>query len=126
MNLGPIPDRETTIQWSHDDETARVYTCDERVITRLRKNPAARVVGKHLDQRGLITGLEFEIPVWAVRIARTRRRLGERQRTAAAARLRMAHASVGRRGQNGDSREGAETSPTQVAGLSSAKKGGRL
>jgi hypothetical protein len=108
MNLGPTKDRETNIQWNHDDQTARIYTCDERMITRFRKNPVAKLVEKHLDQHGQITGMEFDVPVWAVRIARTRRTLTEGQRTALAARLRMAVSGVGRRGQSGHPGDGPE------------------
>jgi hypothetical protein len=63
VNLGPADDRETSIQWHHNERIAHVYTCDERVIARLKKNPVAKLTEVHHDDRGLITGMEFEVPV---------------------------------------------------------------
>jgi hypothetical protein len=101
MNLGPTDDRETNIQWHHNEHVAHVYTCDERMITRLKKNPVAHLVQVHKDYRGAITGLEFDVPVWAVSIRTTRRTptLTEDQREAA--RQRMTDLKTSRRGQTG-------------------------
>jgi hypothetical protein len=87
MNLGPTDDRETNIQWHHNEQTAHIYTCDERIITRLKKNPAATVTAIHHDQTGVITGFEFDVPVWAVRFRSTRQE-GHRPSPAALAALR--------------------------------------
>jgi hypothetical protein len=108
VNLGPTDDRETNIQWHHDEDIAHVYTCDERMITRLRKNPVAKLVQVHKDQGGAITGLEFDVPVWTVSIRTTRRTptLTEAQRESA--RRRLADLKTSRRGKTGHPVAGGE------------------
>lgn len=101
LDLGPTDDRETVIQWHHDEDVAHVYTCDERVITRLRKNPLAKLIEAHRDERGRITGMEFDVPVKAVAIRATSRR-GRKPSPAAVAALAKYQQS--RRGQSGHPR----------------------
>jgi hypothetical protein len=98
MNLGPADDRETNIQWHHDEDTAHVYTCDQRVIRRLRKNPLAVLVETHKDQEGRITGFEFDVPVRAISIKARSTRGRERTPAQLAATARL---SSSRRGQSG-------------------------
>jgi hypothetical protein len=100
MNLGPTHDRETNIQWHHNANIAHVYTCDERMITRLKKNPVAKLVEVHRNQQGQITGMEFTIPVWSISIRTARRQVTEEQRAAFVTRVRTARAGALLRGQS--------------------------
>lgn len=99
MNLGPVDDRETNVQWSHGENTAHIYTCDERMITQLRKNPFAKLTAIHEDAHG-VTGIEIDVPVWAVRRVRSARRIpSEANRSAARERMLRTHGHAGRAGQ---------------------------
>jgi hypothetical protein len=86
LNLGPRSDRETNIQWNSNEKIAHIYTCDEKMISKLEKNPLATLVEVNKDETGAATGFEFDIPVSAVRFSR--RKMTEEQKAALAERLR--------------------------------------
>ena len=54
------PERETVIVLNDADEFATVYTAQRSFITRLKKNPAARIVGE--GRFGRSPWAEFELP----------------------------------------------------------------
>jgi hypothetical protein len=68
------PERETVITFSDEDETATVHTHQRRIITRLRKNPAATEL-EDLTFDGT-AGASFEIPVWAISFLSKKRKGG--------------------------------------------------
>ena len=67
------PERETVITFSDADDTATVHTHQRRIITKLRNNPAAEMVGD-ISFDGT-AGAVFELPVWAISFL-TRKRKG--------------------------------------------------
>ncbi len=52
---------------------AQIYTAWPRWYSRLRRNPAARLVTEHRDAEGRLTGAEFELPLELVSIRSKRR-----------------------------------------------------
>ena len=58
------PERETVITFSDDGDTAKIHTHQRRIITKLKNNPAARLV-EDISFDGT-AGAAFELPVWAI------------------------------------------------------------
>lgn len=86
-------ERETNIIMNDDDDLARIITYQQRVITRLRKNPAAHETPDlALNRYG---GAQFEIPAKLVsfRIPRVPRPLTDAQRAARKANVQKAIAA---------------------------------
>ena len=67
------PERETVITFNDEDDVARVYTAQRPWITKLRKNPSARLIeeGKHAGS----AWVTFEVPKELLSV-RTGRRKG--------------------------------------------------
>jgi hypothetical protein len=83
-------ERETTLNMNDAEDVAYIYSAQRTVITRLKNNPAARLV-----EEGCFEGsvwARFEIPAALVsfRSVRVRRILTPEQRAATAERLRRA------------------------------------
>jgi len=79
------PERETIISFSDDSQTAFVYSAQRHVITRLRKNPAAKLI-----EEGNFDGslwARFELPAKLITF-RAEVRLTAEQRQAKADRAR--------------------------------------
>ena len=73
-------ERETNIQWSGaDNETAHIYTAQPSIMLKLAKHPQAKLLKRHEDESGRVTGEEWELPKALVSI-RTRRVLTEAQK----------------------------------------------
>jgi hypothetical protein len=85
-------ERETCITWTDADKgIAQVYTCQRRILTKLRKNPSATRVEVFKDDSGHITGEQWEIPVKLISFrssGRSGRVLTPEQRSAIGKRLR--------------------------------------
>jgi hypothetical protein len=76
-------ERETIINLNDKDETAHIYTAQRRWITKLKKNPHAKLLSEG-NHDGSVWA-EFEIPVDLIAYPRsTRRRLSEVQKQALA------------------------------------------
>ena len=62
----PASEQETTINYSRDDNCAVVYTCDNTVLTKLKRlqkaNPKAYVVTRIFRMGGEVTGVEVKFP----------------------------------------------------------------
>jgi hypothetical protein len=78
------PERETVVVLNDADDHAIVYTSQRAVITRLKKNPAARLVRE--GRCGRSPWADFELPKRFVSFRSKERRFNgeERQRRAAA------------------------------------------
>lgn len=83
-------ERETIINWSDADEgVAHLYTCQARMMRKLAKHPQARLVERHTDEHGKVTGEEWDLPAACVRITAGRKRqVSEAEREAARQRMR--------------------------------------
>jgi len=66
-------EREVVIQFDMASGMARIYTAWPRWYSRLRSNPSARLLEEHRDERGQLTGAEFEVPAALVSIRSKRR-----------------------------------------------------
>ena len=86
-------EQETNILWCAASEVATVYTSHPSDCRRLQKNPLATCTEVRRDDRDRITGMEFEIPKWAVVIRMQRRQVSEAQRRV----LSRARASQGQK-----------------------------
>jgi hypothetical protein len=87
------PERETVIQFDDELDVATIHTHQRRIITKLKKNPSARLL-----EEGRFDGTawaRFELPKELVsfRSARVKRVLTDEQRAERAARLRAATAA---------------------------------
>jgi hypothetical protein len=82
------PERETVIVLNDADELATVYTAQRPVITRLKKNPAARLVNE--GRYGRSQWAEFELPKRFVSFRSKRRVLNPEERARRGANLRDA------------------------------------
>lgn len=89
-------ERETIVNWNEAGDTASVLTYDRRLITSLRKNPAATEV--HHDQASALGAAEFEFPKSLVNFRRPRR-ASTRSSDPKAAADRMAKARAARGGK---------------------------
>jgi hypothetical protein len=82
------PERETIIVFNDEDDTATIWTAQRPWITKLRKNPAAKLIeeGNHDGS----VWAEFELPKELVsfRSARVKRELTAEQRAELGERLR--------------------------------------
>ena len=83
-------ERETIIRFDEEDDVAHVYTTSRPTITKLKANPAAKLLGEGLFERS--AWAEFELPKALVsfRTKRGTRTLTDEQRQAAADRLKAA------------------------------------
>lgn len=83
-------ERETVIVFNDAEEMAEITTHQRPIITKLRKNPAARELEDLTFER--TAGARFELPKELVsfRSVRRRQELTEEQRKERAARLRAA------------------------------------
>ncbi len=67
-------EREVVIQFDMaSGGIARVYTAWPGYYSRLLRNPSARLLEVHRDERGRLTGAEFEVPVALISIRSKRR-----------------------------------------------------
>lgn len=83
------PERETVIVLNDADELATVYTSQRSVITRPKKNPAARLVKE--GRYGRSRWAEFELPRSFVSFRSKQRVLSEEERQRRGAALRAAN-----------------------------------
>jgi hypothetical protein len=86
------PERETVITFSDDWDTAHIYTAQRRVITRLKKNPAANLIEEGSFEGSPWARFEIASSLVSFRSTRVRRELTEEQRAAAADRMRRVRA----------------------------------
>jgi len=81
-------ERETSISMSDENDVAYIYTAQRKVLTRLRKNPAAKLIeeGNH----GGSPWARFELPAGLIsfRSRRTARELTDEERQVLADRAR--------------------------------------
>lgn len=84
-------ERETVIVLNDAEDVASVYTAQRRMITQLKKNPAAALIDS-----GLFDGspwARFELPKGFLSFRSKMRRLSEQERTRRGAQLRRANQS---------------------------------
>lgn len=79
-------ERETVITFSDGDNTAYIYAAMRTVITKLKKNPAAKLVEEGVH--GGSVWARFELPANLVSFRSVRRELTDAQRQELADRLR--------------------------------------
>ena len=82
------PERETVINWSDDQSTATIWTAQRRIITKLKRNPAARLLDE--GSHGLSAWALFEFPadLLTFRTPRKAQTLSDEERAKRAERLR--------------------------------------
>lgn len=83
-------ERETVVNWSDADEEMSVWTAQRKVITKLKRNPAATLVDE--GHFGSTAWALFTLPVGLLtfRTPRAGRKLSPEQRSQNAERLRSA------------------------------------
>jgi hypothetical protein len=81
-------ERETVITFSDGDNTAYIYTAMRTVITKLKKNPAAKLVEKGVHNGSVWARFELPANLVSFRSVRVRRELTDAQRQELADRLR--------------------------------------
>lgn len=81
-------ERETVVNWSDADDEMTVWTAQRPIITKLKRNPAARLVDE--GHHGTTAWALFTLPVGLLtfRAPRTGRKLSPEQRQQNAERLR--------------------------------------
>jgi hypothetical protein len=52
------PERETTINANDEEDTAHVYTAQPSMIRRRARHPQAKLIERHLNESGQVTGEE--------------------------------------------------------------------
>lgn len=87
------PERETVVTMSDEDGVACVYTAQRRILTKLKKNPAATLI-----EEGVFEGSawgRFEIPAGLIsfRSTRVKREMTPEQKAAAGERLKAARSA---------------------------------
>jgi hypothetical protein len=82
-------ERETVITFNDADEVASVYTAQRRLITQLKKNPAAVLVEEGVHEGSLWA--RFELPKNFISFRTKTRAFCEAERSRRAAQLRGTH-----------------------------------
>jgi hypothetical protein len=116
-------ERETVVSFNDGEEMALVVTHQPRVITALKKNPAAVLVEEGVF--GTSRWARFQLPRSLIGFWSKRRKFGEAERALRAARLRAARAAAAAvdtsRGSGADRRSASEASiPMRAANLSTS------
>ena len=61
-------------------DVAHVWTSQPHLARRLLRDHPEALTGRHDDDRGRITGLEFDLPIGSIRLRKGPRSLSDRQR----------------------------------------------
>jgi hypothetical protein len=85
------PERETVITFSDEEDTATVHTHQRRIITKLRNNPAARLV-EDISFDGT-AGTVFELPAYLISFRSKKRQGRELSFAERAERVRQLHSA---------------------------------
>jgi hypothetical protein len=81
-------ERETIVNMNDGESTARIYTAQRRLITRLKNNPAAVLVDEGTHEGSAWARFTIPAELVSFRSVRIKRELTDEQRQAAAERLR--------------------------------------
>jgi len=87
-------ERETIVSMSDGGGLAHVYTAQRRMITRLKNNPAALLLGEGNHDGSAWARFTIPVELVSFRSSRPRRELTDEQRQAAAERLRRGRQAV--------------------------------
>jgi hypothetical protein len=88
------PERETVITMCDEDDTALIYTAQRPVITKLKKNPAARLIEEGKFDGSAWARFEMPADLISYRSTRVKRELSEEEKEGL--RERIAHARAAR------------------------------
>ena len=91
--MGDAAERETNITWSDADEgLAHIYTAQPPLMRKLAKHSQARLIVRHTDDRGRVSGEEWDLPLECiVHLRAGKRRVSDAQRKAAGERMSALH-----------------------------------
>lgn len=88
------PERETIITMNDEDEVAHIYTAQRPVITKLRKNPAAKLLSEGKSGSSVYAEFEIDAGLISIRSKRVKLDLSPEEREVRAQRLRAARNTV--------------------------------
>jgi hypothetical protein len=74
------PERETVITFNDEDEFAHVYTAQRPIITKLKKNPSAKLIEEGTFEGSVWAKFELPKALISFRTQRVTRELTEEQR----------------------------------------------
>ena len=87
-------ERETVITFSDGEETATVYTAQRPIITKLKRNPAARLIEEGKFEGSAWATFELDQSLVSFRRPRAKLALSEEERQERAERLRAVRAKA--------------------------------
>jgi hypothetical protein len=87
-NLTP-PERETVVTMNDEDDHMTVWTAQRPIITKLKANPAAKLIEE--GNYGSSVWAKFELPAGLLTFRSGKRAVSDEQRQAAADRMRRMH-----------------------------------